>query len=671
MTLPSIEKPNPLLIRAQAIFALGNYQIEILSDLGLLTAGVHHFQVKIQDLPNIDAPDEAQDDVRLGLLRVGSIEGGLSRELELRQTLVGYGLIAPLLAHLQVDFAEINSPLLPVTTEVDDPANSESQDSTENIDGSIDPIVTEVPECDRELEDENPIPIDARPFPEGIEDGIGIQEIVSDALALEDNLSTTTEQADDNAPGAENVAETSNLEISPSITTSSAYLEEETYPEEEIHTHTTPEKLLLLTDFPKEDLTLENWLKAEHSQGEEIGLVIQLCQLFSHIAKQNWCAIDISPKFIEVGKPLRIFDLSSTYPKDRKLAAGMLGDYCAPELASTPNVNELMSSYTIGALFYQLIHRKLPELDRDFNLEIQPIPRIYQLLKISLSPNPQERFPISQLLNLLIELRNSLKTKKVQWDIASSSTVGLSTHRLQNEDSYGVRQQQLSNAETFLLGVVADGMGGMAQGDEASKIAVEVLLGSPVPKDFKTVEQRNGWLLELFQQANRSISEAIKNGGTTLSAVLAIGSELMLAHVGDSRIYLFRNGEIQQISEDHSLVAMKVANGEITEEESLTDPERNVLIKSLGSKKSLSDGYVQNLTRTISKPSMTLENGDILLLCSDGVWDLVSKQDFQEIFIGTGSLQASVDRTIQLVIDRGASDNSTLLALKFLTTSHP
>jgi PPM family protein phosphatase len=666
MTLPSIEKPNPLLIRAQANFALGNYQIEVLSYLGLLTAGVHHFQVKIQDLPNIDVP-EAQDDVRLGLLRVGSIEGGLSRELELRQTLVGYGLIAPLLGHLQVDSAEINSPLLTVTTEVDEPANSESQESSENIDGLIDPIVTEVSERDRELEDENSIPIDAISLPDEIEDGVGTEEIVSEDRDLEDNLPTATEQADDNAPREDNVAGTSNLEITPMITTSSEYLEEETYPEEEIHTHTAPEKLLLLTDFPKEDLTLENWLQQEHDRAEEIGLVIQLCQLFSHIAKQNWCAIDISPKFIEVGKPLKIFDLSSTYPKDEKLAAGMLGDYCAPELASSPNVNELMSSYTIGALFYQLIHRKLPELDRDFNLEIQPIPRIYQLLKISLSPDPQERFPIGQLLNLLIELRNSLKTKKVQWDVASSSTVGLSTHRLQNEDSYGVRQQQLSNAETFLLGVVADGMGGMAQGDEASKIAVEVLLGSPVPKDFKTVEQRNGWLLELFQQANRSISETIRNGGTTLSAVLAIDSELMLAHVGDSRIYLLRNGQIQQISEDHSLVAMKVANGEITEEESLTDPERNVLLKSLGSKKSLSDGYVQNLTRTIDAPSMTLENGDILLLCSDGVWDLVSKQDFQEIFVGTESLQASVDKTIQLVIDRGASDNSTLLAFKVFT----
>ena len=567
----------------------------------------------------------------------------MSRELKLRQTIGDYGLIAPLLAHQQVDAVEINSPVALITEQIDDSVNYQSEPSNENIDREIEPIVSELPgEEDRASEAE--ISIDDLPLPEAVnEHQLALEAVSSETF---DPIITSAETDD------------------------SDYLEEETYPEEEIGSNHSPEKLLLLTDFPDENLTLETWLKGEPSQPEIITLVIQLCQLFSYIAKQNWCSIDISPKFIEVGKPLRIFDLTNTYPTDEKLAVGIVGDYCAPELASSPTVNELMSSYTIGALFYQLIHQKLPELDRDFNLEIRPIPQIYQLLKITLSHDPQERFPLNQLLNLSIQLRNSLKTQKVQWNVASRSTVGLSTHRLQNEDSYGVRQQQLSNAETFLLGVVADGMGGMAQGNEASKIAVEVLLGTPLPKDLKTVEQRNEWLLELFQQANGSISEAIKNGGTTLSAVLAIDRELMVAHVGDSRIYLLRNGQIKQISEDHSLVAMKVANGEITEEESLTHPERNVLLKSLGSKKSLSDGYVQNLTRTIDAPSMTLEDGDVLLLCSDGVWDLVSKQDFQDIFVCAESLQAGVDKTIQMVIDRGASDNSTLVALKFSNNLH-
>jgi protein phosphatase len=257
----------------------------------------------------------------------------------------------------------------------------------------------------------------------------------------------------------------------------------------------------------------------------------------------------------------------------------------------------------------------------------------------------------------------------VQWNIASYSTVGLSTERLQNEDNYGVRQQHLSNSETLILGVVADGMGGMSQGEVASQIAVKTILQDSFPPEFKTEEQRNEWLLNLFQKANISIADAVRNGGTTLSVALAINDSLMIAHVGDSRIYLIRQGKIKQLSEDHSLVAMLVANGEITEEESLTHPDRNVLLKSIGSKKHLSEGYVQNLSRTTSNLSMTLENEDILLLCSDGVWDLVPTQELAEIFSQFESLQMAVDQTIQRVINQGATDNATLLAMQCFMTS--
>jgi protein phosphatase len=137
----------------------------------------------------------------------------------------------------------------------------------------------------------------------------------------------------------------------------------------------------------------------------------------------------------------------------------------------------------------------------------------------------------------------------------------------------------------------------------------------------------------------------------------------MVAHVGDSRIYLIRQGEISQLSEDHSLVAMMVASGQITLEESLEHPDRNVLTKSLGSKRTLSDGYVQDLRRTKQQLLMTLEDGDILLLCSDGVWDLVSTDEIAKIFADS-SLQSAVDATIDQVLHRGASDNATLLALQ-------
>jgi protein phosphatase len=134
--------------------------------------------------------------------------------------------------------------------------------------------------------------------------------------------------------------------------------------------------------------------------------------------------------------------------------------------------------------------------------------------------------------------------------------------------------------------------------------------------------------------------------------------------VGDSRIYLLRQGQIQQLSEDHSLIAMLSASGQITPEESINHPDRNVLTKFIGAKQRLSDGYVQNLIRTQQKLSMQLENQDILLLCSDGVWDLVRENELVEIFNHEKNLQVAVDQTIQQVLNQGAPDNATLLALQ-------
>ena len=145
----------------------------------------------------------------------------------------------------------------------------------------------------------------------------------------------------------------------------------------------------------------------------------------------------------------------------------------------------------------------------------------------------------------------------------------------------------------------------------------------------------------------------------------------MIGHVGDSRIYLLRQGKIQQLSQDHSLVGLMVNNGEITEEESRNHPDRNVLLRSLGSKNSLSPGYVQNLTVTTKNLVLNLESQDILLLCSDGVWDLVRDEELQAIFSSPlSSLQDGVDTVIQKVLDAGASDNATLVALQYSTSSH-
>ena len=448
------------------------------------------------------------------------------------------------------------------------------------------------------------------------------------------------------------------------------YLEDEYYPETEISTNISNQKLLLITYLPKENQTLETWLKTAHSLEESIFLTSQICQLCRYLHQRGWCFINILPQFIQMGTPIQFFDLTSAYPLGETLNSGLIGTYCAPELAYCKNpIHETMSSYTVAALLYQIIHKQTLSTDQTIEIQINPIPIIYQILKICLSSLPEERFPLEQLLKILVRTRQNISTPKINWQIASISTVGLSINRLQNEDNYGIKQQKISDRETILLAAIADGMGGMSQGELASQLAIKTVLETPIFFQNQTIEQYQEWLENLFIQANETVSNQLKDGGTTLSVIFAISQQLIISHVGDSRIYLLRQGQIKQLSQDHSLVAMLVASGQITEIESLEHPDRNVLTKSIGTKRRLSDDYVQDLKQTTPELSMKLEHEDIILLCSDGVWDLVPKNEIAEIFTPDQNLQKSVDLTINKVLERGASDNATLLALQFLINS--
>ena len=334
-----------------------------------------------------------------------------------------------------------------------------------------------------------------------------------------------------------------------------------------------------------------------------------------------------------------------------------------------------MSTYTVGTILHRALYQKFPPRYDDINstsehlrFDLPKIPSIYQILTISLTSVPEERFSLSQLLNLLVKTRKSLQINQVDWEVASRSTVGLSTSRLQNEDSHGVIKSISSTSESLLLGVVADGMGGMAQGEIASQTAVKTILEAKLPQDLTPLNQRGKWLIKLVQQANEAVARKVKDGGTTISVVLAVGRALNIAHVGDSRIFLLRQGMICQLSEDHSLVAMLLASGQITYEESLDHPDRSRLIRSLGSKIRLSDGYVQDLSYFGKDFLLTLNNQDILILCSDGVWDFVSSDELAETFEQQRSLQSAINQTINLVLERGANDNATIVALKCCLT---
>lgn len=628
------------MISENTLLQIEQLSITVLENIGQHNNQIHYFKVRL------DSQDIINN--QIGMLRVGSATGLLQQELQLRETLGEYALVAPLLAQTTVsDISEILSVSSPANDTVVQTPIDESLTSNFNSGTSQETLL----QTNEELEIDTPSKVETEIEAETVETVEDVTENTIDSEVPSDgepiSFSEDTVQAVD-SDSLKSSDEPNNGD----------YLEEEYYPEVPLPGN-EGEQLLLLTEFPDDKLTLSNWLKNSPSPLEALKLSTQICQFFWYFHQKKWCFIDLDPDLIEVGKPIRCFDLTCAYPEAQRLTNGLIGTYCAPELAFNPTPEEKSSTYTIGALLYHTLHGEPP--NKDLESKECSVPLFSQLLGLSLSPILDERFSLLQLRSLLIQAYNTLDTVRVSWEIASESTVGLSPQRLHNEDSYGITQSDYETSGILVLAALADGMGGLAQGEVASRLAVKTVIDGLSGQLENIQNNREGWLVSLVEQANAVVSEKVQNGGTTLSLVLLESRKMSIAHVGDSRIYFVRDREIRQLSEDHSLVALLVASGQISEAESQQHPDRNVLTKSLGAKKRLSQGYVQTVT------DIELQDGDVILLCSDGVWDLVNDQELMELFMpmtSTTVLQTAVNQGIKLVLKRGAPDNATLLALR-------
>jgi PPM family protein phosphatase len=197
--------------------------------------------------------------------------------------------------------------------------------------------------------------------------------------------------------------------------------------------------------------------------------------------------------------------------------------------------------------------------------------------------------------------------------------------RAENEDSvlYCLPRAGSSARGFQLLAIVADGMGGHAAGEVASAMATRTL-GTLCYDEQKPAAPA---LAGAFEAANQLIYEhSVTNPecsgmGTTCTAVVLRDGCAWLAHVGDSRAYIVRDGQIYQLSEDHSLVAELVRDGTMTREEAATSPERNVILQALGTKPAIEP--------QIFSDGLPVRAGDVIVLCSDGLTDLVEDATIQ------------------------------------------
>lgn len=233
--------------------------------------------------------------------------------------------------------------------------------------------------------------------------------------------------------------------------------------------------------------------------------------------------------------------------------------------------------------------------------------------------------------------------------------------RSHNEDSGGI----YSNNRGQYLAIIADGMGGHQAGDVASEMATTLLeekwrknegLDSP-----EEVEQ---WLKQALEETNTSIYQhslerkECQGMGTTVVAAVCTEDFITVAHIGDSRCYLYNEYSFKQITEDHSLVNALVQSGQISKDDAMYHPRKNVVLKALGT-----GDFVEPDIQTIN-----WENGDILLLCSDGLTDKVQDDELAGFIKSTNEIEEVGKKLIDLANERGGEDNVSLIIIQLETS---
>jgi PPM family protein phosphatase len=250
---------------------------------------------------------------------------------------------------------------------------------------------------------------------------------------------------------------------------------------------------------------------------------------------------------------------------------------------------------------------------------------------------------------------------KIRPGIMLGNLTDIGCHRSQNEDYYCYVESQDDDefARKGRLIVIADGMGGHWGGQMASGIAVESVRASYLASDAGAPESA---LVEALQAAHLAIQDFVREHrefegmGTTCIAAVLRGSELTYAHVGDSRLYLVRNATIIQLTRDQTVVNRLFEQGLIAEQEIQNHPARGVLTTAVG--------VGDTVAAEVPEHPIILEPADILLMCTDGLHDLVTDGEMAAT-VAVNSPASACHALIELAKSRGGFDNITVQILKF------
>lgn len=238
-------------------------------------------------------------------------------------------------------------------------------------------------------------------------------------------------------------------------------------------------------------------------------------------------------------------------------------------------------------------------------------------------------------------------------EVSAATSVG--RVRPLNEDAYFVSEPDKTGT---VVAIVADGMGGHNAGEVASDKAVGI-----VQKICNKCANDNAKeiLTEAVEEANREIYEMSINAknlfgmGTTMTACVAKEGSVTAVQVGDSRLYLLRKETITQITKDHSLVEMLLENGTITKEEARRHPQKNIITRAVGTDRTVCADVYEFAT----------EAGDVILLCSDGLVNMVEDEEILSLIKESETLDDAANKLVAAADNAGGTDNITVILIRF------
>lgn len=292
---------------------------------------------------------------------------------------------------------------------------------------------------------------------------------------------------------------------------------------------------------------------------------------------------------------------------------------------------------------------------------------IKRLLGTQSAPEPDnvKTAPLSEEITTDVAMTPMTFTP-AQLVVGTGQSVG--KQRDHNEDTIFSLSSILADGSTelpFGVFVIADGMGGHQHGEIASGAAARAFADYILQKLFTPFlngdsDNQSESLLELMEngvkEAQRAVVRKAPGGGTTLTAALVLGEQVTMAHVGDSRAYfIYPDGRIQPITQDHSLVRRLQELGQITEEEAKVHPNRNVLYRALGQ----AEPFRPDIhTHPIPRPGY-------MMLCSDGLWGVVSDAEIFRIVNGAKSLSMACHELVEAANSAGGPDNISVILVQY------